>query len=273
MAAIMSQIQRNLKNILRWLSDLDGETVQISKKEKKMKTNFLESVRQWGANRLRRRGRRMLILSTMAVLLTGVIALASIPGPDGVIHGCYKKSGGTLRVIDTTVAQCDNRAEIPIDWNQTGPQGPQGPVGPVGPAGSQGIQGPQGVTGATGATGATGPAGASGISEAYAGYGGSNDVTTAEVLVSKNVPAGSYVINAKVNGVNFDDDPQTLSCSLSTGNTSSLRIDDGQAAFPPVVLQDFVTFNAPATITLTCSGFHIAVHGGVLTAIKVNAIH
>jgi len=30
-------------------------------------------------------------------------AYAAIPGGDGAIHGCYTKSGGTLRVIDASV--------------------------------------------------------------------------------------------------------------------------------------------------------------------------
>jgi hypothetical protein len=33
-----------------------------------------------------------------AILVSG--ALAAIPSANGVIHGCYKQFGGTLRVID-----------------------------------------------------------------------------------------------------------------------------------------------------------------------------
>jgi len=103
-----------------------------------MKANFLLSIAQLGAARLRPRGRRMFIALTMAVLLTGVVVFASIPpAGDGVINGCYKRSGGTLRVIDPAIAHCDSRAETPISWNQTGPQWPQGiqgVQGPVGPA-------------------------------------------------------------------------------------------------------------------------------------------
>lgn len=234
-----------------------------------MKTNLLLSIGQWGANRLRQSNRRTLVLLTMAVLLTGVIAFASIPGSDGVIHGCYKKSGGTLRVIDTTIAQCDSRAEIPIDWNQIGPEGPQGPVGPVG---LQGIEGPQGATGATGETGATGPTGASGLSEVYAGYGDSDDVTTAQIIVSKNVPADSYLITAKVNGASSAPEPQILTCFLSTGNKSAITVDYAFFGGVPLVFQDFATFSAPAAITLTCSGIQTSAHG-VLTAIKFDAIH
>ena len=112
-----------------------------------------------------RRIQRIFVLSAAAVLVLGVIAYASIPDANGVIYGCYKKSGGTLRVIDNATTQCDARAEIPIQWNQTGPQGPQGPAGPQGlqgPAGPQGPQGPEGPEGPAGPAGPQGPAGPGG---------------------------------------------------------------------------------------------------------------
>jgi hypothetical protein len=67
------------------------------------------------------------LLSTVGLVLLGAFAYASIPGGDGVIHGCYKKNGGTLRVIDAATESCDARNEMPLSWNQTGPQGPPGP--------------------------------------------------------------------------------------------------------------------------------------------------
>jgi hypothetical protein len=36
-----------------------------------------------------------------ALLVAGGIAYATIPDAGGVIHGCYQKNQGTLRVIDT----------------------------------------------------------------------------------------------------------------------------------------------------------------------------
>jgi hypothetical protein len=238
-----------------------------------MKTNFILSIAQWGAKKSLPRGRRILIPLTMAVLLMGIIAFAGIPGPDGVVNGCYKKSGGTLRVIDTAVAQCDSRAEIPIAWNQTGPQGPQGIQGPIGPVGPQGVQGPQGTTGLTGATGPAGPQGPSGLSDAYFSKNDTDHVLDEPVvLISKSVPAGSYVINARVEAFNDDGDLQTIQCSLNTGDAVDVKID-GDAWSETVALQDVAVFNAPATITLTCGGFQIFAEHSVLTAIKVNAIH
>jgi hypothetical protein len=57
------------------------------------------------------------------------IAYAAIPEPGGVIHGCYLKTNGALRVIDPSSTRC-SPLEIPISWNQAGREGPAGPAGP-----------------------------------------------------------------------------------------------------------------------------------------------
>lgn len=55
-----------------------------------------------------------------AGLLISGIAYASIPGGDGVIHGCYKTSNpakGSLIAIDSA-ASCPN-GHTRLNWNQT----------------------------------------------------------------------------------------------------------------------------------------------------------
>jgi len=79
-------------------------------------------------------------LFVAGLVLSGGMALASIPDAGGVIHGCYLTTGppqarGALRVIDTDAGQACVSGEIAITWNQTGPQGPEGPAGATGPAG------------------------------------------------------------------------------------------------------------------------------------------
>jgi hypothetical protein len=77
------------------------------------------------------------VAATVALVLAmSGFAVAAIPGPDGVIHGCYQKTKGTLRVA----TKC-SKSEKAIAWNQKGPQGLQGIQG------IQGIQGTQGVPG------------------------------------------------------------------------------------------------------------------------------
>ena len=88
---------------------------------------------------------RVAVGAALAVGMVGIAAIAhaTIPASDGVIRACYKKSGGTLRVIDTSVTGCAS-GETALDWNVEGVAGPQGLQGP------QGAQGPQGSPGAAG---------------------------------------------------------------------------------------------------------------------------
>src|SRR5215470_2603175 len=99
----------------------------------------------------------------VACVAAAGITFATIPDPVGIIHGCFNKSGGNLRVIDNSVTSCGSN-ETAINWNQSGPMGPQGPVGPAGPQGPMGLVGPAGPAGAQGPTGPTGPAGPAGSS-------------------------------------------------------------------------------------------------------------
>jgi hypothetical protein len=76
---------------------------------------------------------RRWLLGLLGVLLIGAtfagVAWATIPGEDGVIHACYLRSGGTLRVIDGSVTSC-KRGEVALNWNVSGPRGQPGPAGP-----------------------------------------------------------------------------------------------------------------------------------------------
>jgi hypothetical protein len=98
------------------------------------------------------------VLSTIAVFLAlgggAYAAASSIPGPDGVIHGCYAKKKGNLRLI-ATGRRCSKR-ENAIAFNQ---QGPRGLSGGRGATGSRGPTGGTGSLGATGAKGEQGPQG------------------------------------------------------------------------------------------------------------------
>ena len=90
------------------------------------------------------------VVATAALVLAmgggAYAAISSIPGPDGVIHGCYAKKGGGLRLVGAG-AKCA-KGERAIAFNQRGPQGTTG---------TQGLQGVQGLQGAAGAQGVPGP--------------------------------------------------------------------------------------------------------------------
>ncbi len=103
----------------------------------------------------------------------GTLAWASIPDADGSIHACFKRSGGTLRVIDSS--SC-GRGETAISWSQTGPMGPPGPAGAQGPAGPEGVQGLQGPQGPVGPVGPRGEQGPPGITYMTYGFAHRSDV-------------------------------------------------------------------------------------------------
>jgi hypothetical protein len=80
-----------------------------------------------------RAGQSVLAAAIGASFLLGGVANAAglIPGPDGVIHGCYRPDG-RLRVI--TADQMCERNETALPWNQQGPKGDKGDPGPAGQA-------------------------------------------------------------------------------------------------------------------------------------------
>ena len=175
------------------------------------------------------------------------------------ITGCADKVSGQLRRI-IPPAVCKS-SEMAVNWSVQGPQG---------------IQGIQGIQGETGATGATGPAGATGTSQAYIARQGDVILTNSyQVILSKNVPAGSYIINAKAQGFNFNFGvTEAFTCQLSTGDYSAATLSGELFGQTSVVLQDAATFNAPATITFSCIGTsnQIQTTNSILTAIKVDSI-
>lgn len=138
-----------------------------------LQVHVQEQQRQIAALATRRapaRGRGLgALLGLGLALMCGTVALAAIPGAGGVISGCYTKTNGALRVIDTAAGQTCTNKELQLTWSQTGPQGLTGATGATGAAGPKGDTGPQGLPGVAGPKGdkgdpgAPGPAGPKGI--------------------------------------------------------------------------------------------------------------
>jgi hypothetical protein len=174
-----------------------------------------------------RRGGRLLVAVVLGTAAFGVATAvqASIPDAKGVIHGCYAKGNGALRVIDTDKRLTCGKENTPLNWNQTGPQGGTGATGPqggTGPTGPEGATGPRGHTGPAGITGATGPTGGQGPpgTSATALWAEINaDGTIAE---SSGVSSASYLSTGEY-AVFFDQDvlgcsyQATLGANLGTG--------------------------------------------------------
>jgi hypothetical protein len=83
-----------------------------------------------------------LIVAIVAVVIaTTGFAVAKIPGKGGVIHACYEKESGALRVVNHKKCPRGSKA---LAWNQKGRKGSKG---------SRGAAGAKGDTGNTGASG------------------------------------------------------------------------------------------------------------------------
>lgn len=168
------------------------------------------------------------LVTGLATVATGV-ALATIPGATGVIHGCYNtnpNSAGTLRVIDIDNGATCTKNETALDFNQTGPPGPQGLQGDKGDTGAQGETGATGLQGPAGPKGDKGDKGDAGTSIAYSVAGPTTSLASVAtvVVVAKVVPSGSYAVNAKLTLDNVDDDDYTFAgCRL---RAAGVTVDD-----------------------------------------------
>lgn len=111
-------------------------------------------------------GRALVALAAVATAAPALQAQEAAP----VIHGCYNRTNGIVRVIDPAAESC-RTGEIQISWNMQGPMGPQGPQGVAGPQGPRGDTGSTGATGATGAQGPQGPKGDTGATGAVGPQG------------------------------------------------------------------------------------------------------
>jgi hypothetical protein len=160
---------------------------------------------------------RFWILVAAAVAGFAATAYATIPGSDGVIHSCYAKSGGALRVVDASVTNCKS-GETSLNWSQQGVPGPQGPQGEKGEPGEQGAPGPAGGV------------------DSFAASQGSNippSLTPGAfvTVISKDVPAGNYAVFASGEVVTADDNDAHVLCQLrgdgqGIQTTNSSLVDD-----------------------------------------------
>jgi Collagen triple helix repeat (20 copies) len=109
--------------------------------------------------------KRLALVGGATAALGAGLGYAAIPDTQGVVNGCYDKNHGALRVIDTEAGKQCLPSEVPIRWNEKGPQGArglqgeQGERGPAGPIGPEGPPGPEGPTGDVGPQGPEGPKG------------------------------------------------------------------------------------------------------------------
>jgi hypothetical protein len=149
--------------------------------------------------------KRIWLVAATIVATLGLVAFAqaAIPGADGVINGCYNKTTGNLRVVDSG-SPCTN-AESALSWNQAGTQGQPGPQGPQGPSGS---------------------------SHAYRAVGSSLLPSDSGVNLAgvHNLPAGSYVVMVSVSV--YQSYTYPIICDLRRADGSVLAIPVGYTGWP-----------------------------------------
>jgi len=71
----------------------------------------------------------IVVAGAVAALALGSFAFGAVPDGGGVIHGCFDKQSGHVRVTDTATnlpKACTSK-EAALDWNQQGPKGGRGP--------------------------------------------------------------------------------------------------------------------------------------------------
>jgi hypothetical protein len=174
----------------------------------------------------------------------------------------FAMSGGALaakRYLINSTTQINPKVLRKLQ-RRTGDTGPTGARGPTGAVGTPGTPGTPGANGANGAV--------AGYSASYGGPG--IDITTGpeHLIVSKTVPAGHYIVSAKVmtvatsggntgsveteceldvEGTTVDYSQATATLPLFTGSEY-----EGAAAIP---LDDAVNVSTPTTLSVNCETF------------------
>jgi hypothetical protein len=215
-----------------------------------------------------------LLGAVAAGLAVGGLAYGSIPDGTGVIHGCYKNTGGSLRVIDTGVGGACNASETALPWSQTGPRGTTGARGPTGSAGTNGSNG------AKGATGPTGPSTASaGVNESsFSQQTMANN--TFKSIQALSLPAGSYLINVTAAFVSPTGTTaggfvrcQLFANGSHVGAIVSLVIPPATNPAGIVPYSGAVNLAAAATVSFDCAGDSTLVtQPSTMTAVRVGSL-
>lgn len=173
------------------------------------------------------------------------------------------------------------------DTGAAGPQGLKGDAGAAGPQGLKGDTGAAGPQGLKGDTGAAGPQGPAGPSEAFSVSSPQSVVISPSQnpdLATLTVPAGSYVVSAKL--VLSQLPPSLLMgaiCTLTertpnsgaTLDTSEVRlpVSDGTGTYVGVPLQGVSTTAVEITFVVRCGFTYGAAASNVkLTAQKVGSV-
>ena len=181
---------------------------------------------------------------------TSFAAVKSIVGRDGVIHGCYVRKSGSLRVVSPG-RQCRHN-ESAVAWSRDGRPGVPGIAGPQGPTGAAGVDGQPGAQ--TGhATLPAGPtlAGSTSVAIDLASPGGSGKIVLTRPSRIQMSASVDFSKPAGQNGLE-----ESVGCRL--------KLDSGDGS-------GFQKVGFPADTTLTKSGFQVLGHSSPTASADVPA--
>ena len=191
----------------------------------------------------------LVALAIVGALVVGGIAYATIPDAGGVIHGCYQKNQGTLRVIDTDKAQTCASSESPLNWSQPGQQGPPGP---------------------------TGPSDIWSVDGYNAGLKSLPFQTPVDLATTSTLPAGSYFVQAETEAENIQSLSTAYFCDLVDSSTTYQETRVTSSDWVTIPVQAVVTLASPDTISLQCEAANTPgteAFNWQLAAIKVGTVH
>ena len=208
--------------------------------------------------------------------------MAPIPDARGVIHGCYAKSGGQLKVIDTAKGEKCPTGYTALDWNKHGIAGTNGTTASTASMALMVRTSKARIDGVDGAQGEVGP------SDAYATFTQSpGTILCANYVTVKSLslPPGSYTASATAMLLADElSERASADCFMSVGNPV-VWVGSGQAAghLPPdpaggvyANLASQLSFILPVggdTLVFKCRGANAGVDNVNLTAIRVGSLN
>jgi hypothetical protein len=154
-----------------------------------------------------------------------------------------------------------------VSKKQKAKRGPKGKRGPTGPQGPQGPQGSQGLPGAKGSDGARGPSNGYQASKESLGAFPTGEATSVGSLA---LPAGSYLVSAKLWAYNGGSTRAQVECELV--NNKNDDFDHSEITLEPigatswfgrgmVVLQAASTFSSAGVWSVDCRGSAAGING------------
>lgn len=165
-------------------------------------------------------------------------------------------TGKDVKKSSLTGKQVKNRSLGTADLSKTAVSSLRGAKGSKGDAGAPGAPGSQGAPGAPGTQGAPGAPGANGVVAPQVATVASKALPTGmETLVlSKPVPAGTYVVTAKTNLLGLGA-PDILDCALSSGDTTvdNVQWTSTAQARTSVVMTAVTPASPGSPLRITCN--------------------